>query len=77
MGIWQIAEGVIKGVSGARVGKAVADIVWGCGGIALAYLLKGYGAGTVDAANIGSYLVILFGVSVIASGLIGSFFYDN
>jgi len=70
MGVWSIAEGIIRGLAGGSARQSVSNIVGGCFNFVIAYILRGYEAGSVSLNVVIPTIIIFFGVSLIISGIV-------
>jgi hypothetical protein len=71
MGAWGIVEGAIRSASG-RIGKGIGNIVGGFMSLALAYMFRSYGAGTLAPSALLPAFIIIIGASILVSALLRS-----
>jgi hypothetical protein len=69
---WGLFEGALRMVSG-RVAKGLGNVVGAIGGFALAYIIRLYGQGMIVGANLLPSFIIIIGVSIVLSAVVGSF----
>jgi len=71
MGAWGIVEGAIRSASG-RVSKGIGNIVGGFMSLALAYMFRAYGAGTLAPSALLPAFIIIIGAGILISALLRS-----
>ena len=71
MGGWGIVEGALRVVSG-QVMKGLSNVIGALGSLAIAYMIRLYGQGSISGNAILPYFIMIIGATVVLSAIMGT-----